>query len=94
MTTPVFETRSLSLTYPDGTRALREVDFRIAGGEVVAVIGRSGAGKSTLLRCLNGLLTPTAGEVLFRGTPVHSSRAHARMVYSVTWSRSAAVSVV
>ncbi len=77
---PVFETRSLCLTYPDGTRALTGVDFRIAAGEVVAVIGRSGAGKSTLLRCLNGLLTPTSGQVLFRGTPVHSSRAHARMV--------------
>ena len=77
---PVFQTEDLSLTYPDGTRALRNVDFRIAAGEVVAVIGRSGAGKSTLLRCLNGLLTPTGGKVLFRGRSVHSSRAHARMV--------------
>lgn len=80
MATPVFQTRNLSLTYPDGTRALSGVDFQIMPGEVVAVIGRSGAGKSTLLRCLNGLLTPTAGEVLFRGKPVHSSKAHARMV--------------
>jgi len=77
---PVFQTQDLCLTYPDGTRALRSVNFRIAAGEVVAVIGRSGAGKSTLLRCLNGLLTPTEGEVLFRGKPVHSSRAHARSV--------------
>jgi phosphonate transport system ATP-binding protein len=76
----VFETRGLGLTYPDGTRALSDVDFAISPGEVVAVIGKSGAGKSTLLRCLNGLLTPTDGEVLFRGTPVHSSRHHARQV--------------
>jgi phosphonate transport system ATP-binding protein len=78
--TPVFETRKLCLTYPDGTQALRDVDYSIDAGEVVAVIGKSGAGKSTLLRCLNGLLTPTKGEVLFRGTPVHSSKTHARMV--------------
>jgi phosphonate transport system ATP-binding protein len=60
--------------------ALRDVDFAIAPGEIVAVIGRSGAGKSTLLRCLNGLLTPTAGAVLFRGAPVHASPAQARAV--------------
>jgi phosphonate transport system ATP-binding protein len=78
--TPVFETRKLCLTYPDGTQALRDVDFTIGAGEVVAVIGKSGAGKSTLLRCLNGLLTPTAGDVLFRGKAVHSSAAHARRV--------------
>jgi phosphonate transport system ATP-binding protein len=78
--TPVFETRKLGLTYPDGTEALRDVDFRIEAGEVIAVIGKSGAGKSTLLRCLNGLLVPTKGEVLFRGRPVHRTQAHARMV--------------
>lgn len=80
MATPVFETLKLSLTYPDGTQALRRVDFTIGAGEVVAVIGRSGAGKSTLLRCLNGLLAPTSGQVLFRGRPVHSSHSHARLV--------------
>jgi phosphonate transport system ATP-binding protein len=78
--TPVLETRQLGLTYPGGLRALDRVDFRVAPGEVVAVIGRSGAGKSTLLRCLNGLLAPTAGEVLFRGKPVHASPHHARQV--------------
>ncbi|MCH7472959.1 phosphonate ABC transporter ATP-binding protein, partial [bacterium] len=77
---PVFQTRGLSLTYPDGTEALRGVDFVIHPGEVVAVIGKSGAGKSTLLRCLNGLLKPSAGEVLFRGRPVHASPSQARLV--------------
>jgi phosphonate transport system ATP-binding protein len=79
------ETRGLCLTYPgrrggDPVYALHDVDFAIAPGEVVVVIGRSGAGKSTLLRCLNGLLTPSLGEVLFRGTPVHDSAVHARAV--------------
>ena len=77
---PVFQTTGLGLTYPDGTRALSDVDFSISPGEVVAVIGRSGAGKSTLLRCLNGLLKPTDGSVKFKGTEVHKSSKHARQV--------------
>jgi phosphonate transport system ATP-binding protein len=81
----LFEARGLTLTYPGKpgvapVTALRQVDFRLRAGEVVAVIGPSGAGKSTLLRCLNGLLVPTGGEVLFRGAPVHSSPEHARQV--------------
>ena len=79
------ETRALSLVYPaagraDEVRALDRVDFTIAPGEVVAVIGPSGAGKSTLLRCLNGLLTPTEGEVFFRGRAVHASADYDRAV--------------
>jgi phosphonate transport system ATP-binding protein len=73
------------LTYPGKAgavpvAALRNVDFILRSGEVVAVIGPSGAGKSTLLRCLNGLLTPSAGSVAFRGALVHSSTEHARQV--------------
>ncbi len=77
---PLLSARGLELTYPDGTQALRGVDFSISAGEVVAVIGRSGAGKSTLLRCLNALLKPTAGQVLLRGENVNSSSASQRAV--------------
>ena len=55
--------RGLRKLFPGNTIALDGVDLDIAAGEVVALIGPSGAGKSTLLRCLNGLVTPTAGEV-------------------------------
>ena len=47
--------------------ALRQVSFTIDDGEIVGIIGYSGAGKSTLLRLLNGLTTPTTGEVLVDG---------------------------
>jgi phosphonate transport system ATP-binding protein len=59
----VIRVRGLRKDYPGGARALDGVDLDIAPGEFVALIGPSGAGKSTLLRCLNGLVTPTAGAV-------------------------------
>ena len=57
------EARALSYAYPDGQRALDNVNFCIHHGESVAVIGSNGAGKSTLLLHLNGVLQATAGQV-------------------------------
>ena len=62
--------RDLSKRYPSGTVALDGVTLDVGAGEFVALIGSSGAGKSTLLRCLNGLVTPTAGVVSVDGRPV------------------------
>jgi len=59
----VIRVRGLRKDYPGASRALDDVDLDIGPGEFVALIGPSGAGKSTLLRCLNGLVTPTAGRV-------------------------------
>ena len=49
---------------------LDDVNLTLREGEIVALLGRSGSGKSTLLRIVSGLLTPTAGRVMWRGTPV------------------------
>ena len=53
-----------------GRWLVREVDFAVAPGEVVALVGPNGAGKSTVLRLLAGDMPPTAGRVLIDGRPV------------------------
>jgi polar amino acid transport system ATP-binding protein len=49
---------------------LKGIDFRVAPGEVVCVIGPSGSGKSTLLRCVNRLEEPTSGRILIEGEDI------------------------
>ena len=57
----------VGFVYPDGTRALEEVDLDIGDGEAVAIIGQNGSGETTLARHLDGLLRPTEGRVLYDG---------------------------
>ncbi|MDY6792757.1 MAG: phosphonate ABC transporter ATP-binding protein [Thermodesulfobacteriota bacterium] len=67
---PVLRTKGLGKTYPNGTRALKNVDFTIQRDEFVSIIGSSGAGKSTFLRCLNRLITPTEGLIELNGKDI------------------------
>ncbi len=57
-------------SYPNGTQALKDVSFEVQDGEFLAVIGLSGSGKSTLLRCINRLIDPTSGRILWNGADV------------------------
>jgi len=54
--------------YYGQTRAVEDVSFSVKPGEVVVIIGPSGAGKSTVLRCINRMIDPTEGTILFQGT--------------------------
>jgi len=65
----VLEVKHLSFQYPDGTRALQEISFRLAEGERLAVIGPNGAGKSTLFFHLNGTFQGE-GEIVVLGQPL------------------------
>ncbi len=54
----------------DGSPAVREINLRLAGGEVVALLGPNGAGKTTILRTISGLVRPMAGSVRVLGADV------------------------
>lgn len=75
MNGPLLSTHGLNAGYGD-FQALFGVDFAIAAGEAVALIGANGAGKSTLLKCLAGLLSPTSGTVHLDGESVGGLRPH------------------
>lgn len=59
MAEPVLSVHGLHFSYPDGTVALRGVDFELSEGESVSLLGRNGSGKTTFVLHLNGLLRPT-----------------------------------
>ena len=57
----------VSYLLPDGRALLREISLELEAGTTTALLGRSGSGKTTLLRTVNGLVTPTSGEVSVAG---------------------------
>jgi len=63
----MLQIKNLTKIYGDGTQALKNVSFDVKDGEFLIVIGLSGSGKSTLLRCINRLIDPTEGEILWNG---------------------------
>ncbi|HEY3217828.1 MAG TPA: phosphonate ABC transporter ATP-binding protein [Candidatus Limnocylindria bacterium] len=71
---PILQLREIVKTYPGGTRALDGVTLDIQGGEFVVLIGLSGSGKSTLLRCINRLVEPSSGTIVFDGLDVTKAR--------------------
>jgi phosphonate transport system ATP-binding protein len=66
----MLEVKNLTKVYDDGTVALRDVSFQLADGEFLIIIGLSGSGKSTLLRCINRLIDPTEGQIMWGGVDI------------------------
>lgn len=66
----MLEIKNLTKVYEGGTQALYDVSFTVKPGEFLAVIGLSGSGKSTLLRCINRLIEPTDGQIIWNGQDI------------------------
>jgi len=81
--------RNLSKSYVQGKPVLRNITVDIAPRGVTAIIGPSGTGKSTLIRCINRLVEPTSGAILFddqdlarlSGSALRRARRHIGMVF-------------
>ena len=80
---------NLTKSYDGVTNALDNANVTVRRGEFVSLIGSSGAGKSTLLRCINRLVKPTSGTVVFDGSNICCARGqklrHARLRISMVF---------
>ena len=65
----MLELRHISKSFK-GIRAVDDVSFSAKPGEVTGYLGPNGSGKSTTMKMITGLIDPTAGHILFNGTPV------------------------
>lgn len=78
----ILQVKGLTVAY-GGIQAVQGIDFKVAPGETVALIGANGAGKSTTLNCLAGLLRECKGEVVFEGKPIMRVPAHERVGFGM-----------
>ena len=70
----MLQVENLTKVFPNGTVAVKNVSFEVQDGEFLAVIGLSGSGKSTLLRCINRLIDPTEGRVIWNGQDITAAQ--------------------
>jgi len=82
MTDPLLEVRGLHVAY-GGIKAVKNIDLKIAPGELVALIGSNGAGKTTTLKTLAGLLHPANGQIQYEGKNLKNIAAHQRAAMGI-----------
>lgn len=73
--------RKLSFQYENKQQVLQDITFTLEQGELLGILGTNGTGKTTLLKCLNYLLKPRSGEVLYDGISI--SCMHRRQVAKI-----------
>ena len=69
-TVPAIEVSHVTVSYPNGHQALRDVTFTLDAGGICGLVGINGSGKSTLFKTLMGFIRPTTGQVRLNGLPV------------------------
>lgn len=70
----IIEAENVSYKYPDGTLALKNVNFFAKKNKITAILGPNGAGKTTLLLHFNGILKPISGRIIVDGKPIDYSK--------------------
>ncbi|HEY7870345.1 MAG TPA: ABC transporter ATP-binding protein [Methylomirabilota bacterium] len=81
----ILKTTQLSKSFGE-THAVDHVDFAVAAGEVLALIGSNGAGKTTLINLISGLIPPDSGRVEFRGADITRASVHEKIELGIARS--------
>jgi branched-chain amino acid transport system ATP-binding protein len=82
MTSTLLDVRDLKVAY-GGIHAVKGIDFQVAQGELVALIGSNGAGKTTTLKTLAGLIQPAHGQIQFDGKKLNNIESHRRAMMGI-----------
>ncbi len=77
----LLEVKNLYKSYDGKSYAVNDLSFTVADGDFVILLGLSGSGKSTLLRCVNRLIEPSAGDVLYQGQSIRDLKGAALRHY-------------
>ena len=85
MSVDLLKTTQLTKSFGD-THAVDHVDFTVAAGEVLALIGSNGAGKTTLINLISGLIAPDSGRVDFQGTDITRASTHRKIALGIARS--------
>ena len=67
MAEKILEVKDLHYNYPDGTQAIKGIDFSVEEGQMISILGPNGAGKSTFFLHFNGIIEPASGEIIIEG---------------------------
>jgi len=78
---PALSVTGVTVAYPNGNVALRDVTFELRAGSICGLVGINGSGKSTLFKTIMGFLRPTSGTVLLEGQPVARALRANRVAY-------------
>lgn len=69
---PLIMMKEIGYTYPNGTKALKNINLNIFKGELIGIMGKNGAGKTSLIRTLNGLIRPIYGNIYIKNENINS----------------------
>lgn len=71
----LLETKRLTKRF-NGLKAMENISFTISGASIISIIGPNGAGKTTLFNCISGMVSPTDGDIIFKGERLTGLKPH------------------
>ena len=70
----MLEIKNISFGYKKNIPVLENISLSVASGEILGILGPNGTGKTTFIKCINNILKPDCGEVLFNGKNISNMK--------------------